>query len=212
MGGWEQYGNARAARPSTRRACAVLVAFVMGVALLGACGDDGEDAGATDGDAPRLDLDTLEVEVDAGTLEAVRHDASYVGEVTDALFVGVAFPEGVGPGQPVSVYPCDDEHGEWLTGELDADGAVSIEGEEVVVDLQLDGDDVSGTVAWRGGDPESFTATEATGDAGLYTAAATFDEVDHSAGWVVLPDGRQRGAFYLCPPWPFEVCWGQRSN
>ena len=53
---------------------------------------------------------------------------------------------------------------------------------------------VTGTVTLADGRAFDFTATPATGEAGLYRAHETLDGVEHVAGWVVLPDGQQRGA------------------
>jgi hypothetical protein len=39
-----------------------------------------------------------------------------------------------------------------------------------------------------------FTTTLATGDAGLYRAEAIVEGRDYIGGWIVLNDGRQRGA------------------
>jgi hypothetical protein len=190
----------------TRRLAAGVMSGAL-VFVLVACGD-GAGAGADDPrvDDLTLDVSSMEFQVPGGILEVRASPNPYVGEVTDELFVGVSFPGDVGPGEEVTVYLCDDEHGEWLSGELDAEGALTLEGEETTVELRLADGGVSGTVAWRGGPDLPFTASSAAGEAGLYWAQDTFDDVHHWAGWVVLPDGRQRGVFVLCPPFPFQYC------
>jgi hypothetical protein len=194
--------------PSLARTTHLAAVFVVVMALLAGCrSDDGGEVAAPPA-APRLDLETLEVEVPGGTLTAEARSGAFVGAVTDDVFVAVAFPDEVGPHGRVTVYLCDDEHGEWFSEQLDG-GVLRIDGEQVTVAIELSGDEVSGSVTWRGQDLGEFTATEATGVAGLYAGGATFGGVDHSAAWVVLPDGRQRGYLGTCPPMPLHVCWTQ---
>ena len=195
--------------PRRSRRRGVLVALALVAALLAGCSDDEVREGAATGTPPHLDLDSLEAEVPGGTLRAQARAEAFVGAVTDEVFVGVAFPEGVGPDAQVTVYLCDDEHGEWFGEQLER-GSVRIQGEQLTVVIELDGDEVSGSLTWRGEELGDFDTTRATGQAGLYAAGATFDDVDHSAAWVVLPDGRQRGYMGTCPPMPLHVCWLQQ--
>jgi hypothetical protein len=51
---------------------------------------------------------------------------------------------------------------------------------------------VSGTITF-GGQAHSFTATPATGQAGLYRADQTINGQEYLGGWDVLQDGRVEG-------------------
>ncbi len=192
----------------------VIGTFVL-AAFMAACAatdtDDAAEAEAPEDSAPELDLDTLSAETDEGTLQAEPWGDTYVGAVNEDLYVGISLPEGAeaeGP-QEARVYLCDGEEiGASLSGEIGPE-AMTLEGEthegeeseDLTVELSLN-DAVSGAVTVGSGEPQPFEATEAGGDAGVYTAETTFDGEDHHwGGWVVLPDGSQRG-FYCCSP-PF---------
>lgn len=66
--------------------------------------------------APPLDLDTRQASFAAGDLTAAPWDDTYVGRVTDELFIGVrAAPTA----DDVTVYLCDDDLSLLLDGSLD---------------------------------------------------------------------------------------------
>jgi hypothetical protein len=156
----------------------------------------------------RLDLQTLQASTEQGVYQAAPVENARVGEVTEDLFVAVVVPEVVEEGQSVSVYLCDGEaFSQWLSAELDADGQALL-GQVIGAQVSLrieDNGEVFGLAQVPGQLPHPFRATEATGEAGLYRAEETFDGVDHVAGWIVLPDGRQKGihccgCIILCQP------------
>jgi hypothetical protein len=155
-----------------------------------------------------LDLETLQASTAQGVYQAERVPNARVGEVTEDLFVAVVVPDRVEEGQSVRVYLCDgEEFSQWLSGDLDAGGEAQL-GEALGAQVSLrieDTGDVFGLAQVPGQLPRPFRATAATGEAGLYRAEQTFDGVDHVAGWIVLPDGRQKGihccgCIILCQP------------
>lgn len=179
----------------------VLIVVTLLLLAVTAC----SDTAATD---LTLDPDTLQATGSEGTYQARAVAGAHVGEVTDDLFIAVAVEDGAEAaeareGQPVSVYLCDGEFSQWLRGELDAQGQTVLEeelGAKVRLGLAGDGE-IAGIVQVPGARPQPFTATAATGEAGLYRAQQTFAGVEASAGWVVLNDGRQRGSA-CCECWP----------
>lgn len=202
------------ARPTWKATFIGLVAAL--VVLMPACttadnnGDD--DAEANDGSGA-LDVETLQAESDGGTLEAEEVSDAFVGEVTEDLFIGVAvYDEGqYADDEQVGVYLCDDgdEINAWLTGELASEGVAELDADhedlpDVRITVEVGDDEVTGEVVDSEGESHSFTASPASGDAGLYVAEATFDGEEHRGSWIVLEDGRQRGV--TCPPFPIIVC------
>lgn len=167
---------------------------------------------------PQLNLNTLEAEFEDATLQATpygewrQESTTYVGEVTgySGLFVGVSLldddaeqsTEGEQP--EIVAYLCDGEVGStvevgvYFWDEYDENGVTlsaesdeSNENDEVKVAM-VDGEFL-GAVTLADEESHPFLATEATGDADLYWAAINPDEGTFIQ-WVVLPDGRQRGA------------------
>lgn len=190
-----------------------LIASMLAVALLvllPACStfDDNEDE--DDEAAATLDLDTLQASTDAGTLQAEPMSNAFVGEVTEDLFIGVVLYEDdeyAGDEQAVGVYLCDNGQttNAWLSGELGDDGVAQLDdGADLQVTVEVQDGVVTGEVMTSEEDSHTFTATAASGDAGLYRAEESVDGDDQLGTWVVLEDGRQRGL--TCPPMPLIVC------
>jgi hypothetical protein len=162
-------------------------------------GDGGsQELPALAGTDPELDLDTLQAETPAGTItaEQVWEENTYVGAVDESLYVGVSFPEGPETAPEATVYLCDGEMAEHLTGEVGT-GTTMLEGEVLDIELSIADGVVSGVVIQDDEEPRSFVANAATGDAGLYTAEFTFDGDEYRPYWIVLADGSQRG----------QACW-----
>lgn len=147
-----------------------------------------------------LDLDTLEGEIPDGTLAAQPWEDTWVGEVTDDLFIGLRVDDENEPTEVVA-YLCDNDVSILLDGPLE-DGAATLTGQNTEVTLEVDDDVIIGEVSLDGGDAEAFTAEPATGDAGVYAAQHDLDEVDVTARWIVLPDERQRGNSICCVTHP----------
>ncbi len=135
---------------------------------------------------------------DAAADDALFADA-FVGEVEDDLFIGVLVADH--PPTPdrkaVVVYLCDGAGvSTWLFGEAIGESVV-IEDGDTVVDLSLTDEDVYGVLEQAGEAPRVLVLELATGDAGLYRAVETIGGDDYVGGWIVLNDGRQRGAIVL---------------
>jgi hypothetical protein len=168
------------------------------------CPTDGSASDTEHEDAvttlPDLDLVSMEADALDRTFEAEAYDNTYVGEVTDDMFISVSLDSRyTDQAEGVSVYVCDsDDVSVYMTGEID-DGNIAISEDSVDVDLTLADDEVTGTVTVDGGDPQSITATQASGDAGLYQAAEMDGDVEVLMRWIVLEDGRQRGDWICCP-------------
>lgn len=205
--------------------------LVLGLALLAvaACADSttdqesGEQASTTDqggellpqeppplatGAAPAVDIDAQQVDTPAGTIEAERtSEHTHVGKVTEDLYLSVSLEEGADAETPqdATVYLCDREDAEWLTGTVDA-GTTVLEGEALDVELSLAGEGLGVSVIPEGQDPLSVDVTEASGAGGLYAADFSFEGHEYRGRWVVLRDGSQRGA--AC----WRCCGGQRCT
>jgi hypothetical protein len=120
---------------------------------------------------------------------------SFVGTVegSDAYVAVVAGSDG-----DVRAYVTDGGIGvDWLDGFLEGPRDTSARlGNDggAVLEVAFTGMRASGAFARPGEDPRSFTAAAADEPAGLYRAAESFADGDYVAGWIVLPEGTQRGA------------------
>lgn len=195
---------------------------VAGLAALlviaAACGSSGNGDGQTQDQAgeippedvpqlaeaptPELDVSAGHAETAAGTIDAARSSwgTTYVAQLTDDLYVGVALENGTDTSerQDAFVYACDGEGALVASGEISSE-STTVESDVMAADLTLESEVVSGAVRIGEHEPLSFTATRATGDAGLYGAEFTVDSIDYFPLWVVLPDGSQRGeTCYSC--------------
>lgn len=122
---------------------------------------------------------------------------AWVGKVGGSnAFVAVA-----SNGREVLAYVCDGkEVSQWFHG-VDgerqvnlADGSVRFRQSGANLNATLQTNVASGTFTEPGGKPLEFTATRARGDAGLYRLEQTAGGKKWLAGWVVLNDGKLRGA------------------
>jgi hypothetical protein len=145
------------------------------------------------------DTEVEDTAVEDTALEDTLYANAFAGEVNEELFIGVLVAED----QPVPdrkaliVYLCDGaDISTWLFGET-MDDTVVLEAGDIHVALSLGEDSVTGEVEQAGAAPQAFTAEFATEDAGLFRAVETVDGQDYVGGWVVLNDGRQRGALTL---------------
>jgi hypothetical protein len=136
--------------------------------------------------------------VDTAPEDTLFADA-FAGEVNEDLFIGVLVAEH----QPVTerkaliVYLCDGaDISTWIFGETTGDSVI-LEAGDTRVALSLGEDSVTGEVEQAGAAPQAFIAEFAVEDAGVFRAVETVDGQDYVGGWVVLNDGRQRGALTL---------------
>lgn len=138
-----------------------------------------------------------------GTVDDVTDDAlfadAFAGEVNEDLFIGVMVADHppVPERKALVVYLCDGaDVSTWLFEEAIGDTAV-LEDADTRVEMSLDAESLTGVVERAGEAPQEFVAEFATGDAGLYRAVETIDGQDYVGGWIILNDGRQRGAIVL---------------
>jgi hypothetical protein len=122
---------------------------------------------------------------------------AWVGKVqgTDA-FVALA-----SNGHEVLAYVCDGKDiSQWFHGVAGeryvnlGDGSVRFKQSGAKLDARLQTNVTTGTFTGVDGKRLDFTATRARGDAGLYRLEQTADGRKWVAGWVVLNDGKLRGA------------------
>ncbi len=80
---------------------------------------------------------------------------------------------------------------------------------EATVELVLEDDVVTGSVAFPGEGAIPFTAEAATGDGvcSVYWAHGSDDDPDVSGDWVVLTDERQWGCICIPPPGGNPCCY-----
>jgi hypothetical protein len=124
---------------------------------------------------------------------------AFAGAIDDELFIGILAAEH--PSQPGLrtwvIYLCDGATtSTWLFGEGTGDDAVVRQG-DTQVELSLRGPSVHGVVDRVGETPRLFVAEFATALAGLYRSVETIEGNEYVGGWIVLDDGRQRGAITL---------------
>ena len=187
----------------TRVTATALVGILLAATLV-ACSDDDTEAEASDertqlaplgGGAPELDVSTSQAETEAGVIDARRVDLdTYVGDLPDGLHVAVSVGEQTSDPDRFEtvVYLCDGEVADLLTGEIGPEPN-TLQGAAMNVELVWSDEAVTGTVTRDGDQAEPFTAELADGDAGLYSASFTHDEIDYRPFWVVLDDGSQQG-------------------
>lgn len=124
---------------------------------------------------------------------------AFSGEVDEDLFIGVLVADRPSEAErkALVVYLCDGaDVSTWVFAEAEGDSAV-VETGGTRVQLSLAEDSVFGVVERPGVAPQGFVADLATAPAGLYRGIETFDGREYVGGWIVLDDGRQRGAMTL---------------
>jgi hypothetical protein len=124
---------------------------------------------------------------------------TYVGAVDEDLFIGVLVedPPAEDGRRALVVYLCDGaDVATWIFDETFGASAV-VENDAARVEISLGRGGVFGVVELAGGERRAFVADAATDHPGLYRAVETFDGREYVGGWIVLDDGRQRGAITL---------------
>jgi hypothetical protein len=112
---------------------------------------------------------------------------TYVGAVPGTnAFVGIAVrPSGV------LAYVCDSKNvAAWLSGSPGS----TLSGHGYRLTETVDGSNAKGTVYFPDGSTHAFVASRASRPAGLWRGVETQAGVRYVGGWIVLPDGSQRGA------------------
>ncbi|MDX6511313.1 MAG: hypothetical protein QOE36_817 [Gaiellaceae bacterium] len=126
-----------------------------------------------------------------GSKKAAEVQGSFVGEVAGSTaFVAVVAGKG-----NVAAYVCDGAHGvaELFTGPRSGSSVALTAKDGSKLDARLAAGKATGSVT-VGGTKRTFTADPAEGKAGFYRAIGKVQGKEATAGWVVLADGRQRGA------------------
>lgn len=161
---------------------------------VGAPGLDERAPLASEG-APELDLETRQADTPAGTIVAERSSAAtYVGAAGDEVHIAVTLDEGTDAGFPqrALVYLCDGVNADYITGDVGTD-ATTLEGAAWDVELSVGEDVITGTATRHGEEPQAFTASEASGNAGVYAADFSHEGFDYRPVWIVNSDESQRG-------------------
>ena len=116
----------------------------------------------------------------------------YVGTVRGThAFVGVAVS-----GSQVTAYVCDSKRiAQWFKGSLHAATVTLTSKAGYVLHLAVGNQQVTGTLRLPGkaGTIHRLVTAGATRPAGLYRGVKTVAGKRYLGGWIVLPDGRQRG-------------------
>ncbi|MGQ0825650.1 MAG: hypothetical protein ACT4OX_11620 [Actinomycetota bacterium] len=166
----------------TQRGLTTLI--VLSVALTGCSGGDDAPSSQPADDPAATTTTAAEVATDAV--------GSYVGTVdgSDTYVAVVAMDDG-----EAQAFVTDGANRvDWVYGLLQGGTARLDNDGGAVLDVSFTGVEASGTFTRPGDEPLTFTAARAVAPAGLYRAQATFDDGDYVGGWIVLPDGSQRGA------------------
>ena len=204
---------------------AVIAAGTVGLA--GCLGDDANAVAADDEDddeeelleqwmeefepfdLPELDVERAEVEIHGDTLQVEAYDNTWVGEVTDDLFIAFSIVDGDSEqAWDIAAYACDsDETSVYLTGDLEDDEA-HLDDCVDTIELSIADSEITGTLTLEEQEPMPFVAVQSTGDAGLYAAETIkMGEIEVTIRWVVLADGRQRGGRKCRNPWTGDCMW-----
>jgi|UniRef100_A0A7C3HDL0 hypothetical protein len=167
------------------------IILVVLTALLGACSS-----------APQF------VEADPFAVQAAQLHSfapqNFAGELESGSYIGIINLRG-----QVLAYVCDGTDGkasvsQWFRGTMTGGSleASHPNGSTLSATLAKAGE-LRGSVQIAGAKRESFTAVEVSGPAGLWLGVGNleraFEGIDpletlHTVGWIVLPDGSQRGA------------------
>lgn len=126
------------------------------------------------------------------TTAATNAKGTFVGILDRSnAYVGIA----VGADGTASAFVTDGaESVDWVEGRLVDDTAFLGNDGGATLEAEFAGHRVSGTFTRPDSAPLTFSAAPADTPAGLYRAVASFADGDYVGGWVVLPDGTQRGS------------------
>jgi hypothetical protein len=151
----------------------------MGAALLllVACGGGSDD---TAGPAPAATTRSY--------VGSAQGTAAFVAVVVDGSRALAYVCDGV-PGEPVGTAPSVQA---WFNGQSDGT-AVNVTQAAGQLQLRLTDTDMTGTLTLADGRVMQVSGRTVTGDAGLYRAEATGSGSKAVAGWILAPDGQQRG-------------------
>jgi hypothetical protein len=129
--------------------------------------------------------------------QAAPINGSYVAEVTGASTGPSPFVAVVTTQTRAIAYICDGEQiAEWFRADLQAGGLFEARSttKKSGITAQVNAGSVVGAITLETGKVISFRAIPADGTAGLYRSDDSIDNQRFVGGWVVLPNGDQRGA------------------
>ena len=120
----------------------------------------------------------------------------YVGTVSGTR----AFVAVVERGSRVTAYVCDSGRiAQWFDGTVSAGRSKITSRGGYVLEVRFGNGSATGSVRFPGqaGALHQFTAAGAARPAGLWRGSKTVDGKTFVGGWIILPDGRQRGEILL---------------
>jgi hypothetical protein len=132
--------------------------------------------------------------------QAAPANGNFVSELAspDASGAGATVFVAVVTSQDQAIaYICDGEKlAEWFRGPVQSGGLFEARStsKNAQITAQINGRSVVGAITLEGGRVLPFRVKPADGLAGLYRSDDTIDAQRFLGGWVVLPDGQQRGA------------------
>lgn len=173
-------------------------AIVIGVVLLaGACsgGDGGASGGGSSPPGSGRAPGQPEIIVgDAASAPVVGAVGSWAGTIADTN----AFVAVVSDGRQVMAYVCDsNEVGQWFRADLTGNEVTAFNAEGWALQLRLDAKAVTGSVSTPDDESVAFDLPATSGEASLYRAREELEDSTLLAGWIVLPDGQQRGSLTI---------------
>jgi hypothetical protein len=124
---------------------------------------------------------------------------SFVGTVSGSdTYVAVVAEKTTKTTRRVLAYVCDGKQiAIWFSAKAHSNHIRFPARSGATVTVDLSPRNATGTIRLAYGTTLRFTATPATAKAGLYAAAPTIGRASYLAGWIVLSDGTERGAFKL---------------
>ena len=161
-----------------RRASVVTALVALAVVLLAACGSSGSKG--TSAPSPSATVRSY-----VGTAQGT---GAFVSVVVDGSRALTYVCDGV-PADPTGTPPTIQA---WFNGPSDG-GAVDVQQPAGRLQLQLTGSDMTGTLTLTDDRRLSVSGRMVDADAGLYRAETAGAEGKAVAGWILAPDGQQRG-------------------
>lgn len=135
---------------------------------------------------------TLLLLVACGRTQSATPAGTFVGTVADTdAYIAIAPQEN----NNIIAYVCDGQTiSVWFRGERNENNLDLTATNGARLQASLEPETATGSVTLADGQTHSFTATLASGEAGLYRAEETIDGNNFVGGWILLSDGNQRGA------------------
>ncbi|MCI0397949.1 MAG: hypothetical protein L0332_16670 [Chloroflexi bacterium] len=135
---------------------------------------------------------TVLILVACGQAPSATPAGSFVGTVADTdAYIAIVPQEN----NNIIAYVCDGQTiSVWFRGERNENSLDLTATNGARLQASLETETATGNVTLVDGQVHSFTATLASGEAGLYRAEEAIDGNNFVGGWILLNDGSQRGA------------------